>query len=199
MSMPKFLLLLFTTLSFATTSYGKAKTFISDGSLDELWNIPALMGIEFDYSQAVCDGMPLQSVIDNGGMADWKSLSEKAEKKFLKKLKEETRKLKISFTDTLDACAYKMKISVMQIDFGDAASGILLGGKNGGCSISATIVIYSISSDKNICTITVDRLKGLGKPNWGFGSTKTQRTDSAYSFLAKDLAKIFKEHSKSKH
>lgn len=191
-----FLLLLFAILSFTINSHGKAKTFISEGSLDGLKNAPTSMVIEFDYSQTVCDGMMLQSVVDNGGMTDWKYLSEKAEKNFLKKLKKETKKLKIDFADTLNSYDYKMKISVTQIDFGNAASGILLGGKNGGCSISATIAVYSLSTDNKICTITVNHLKGFGKPKFGFGSSKSQRMDSVYSFLADDLARIFKRSRK---
>ena len=151
---------------------------------------PSRVLLDIDYSEAKVGKVPLDEYLQKRGddfVRDWPRESETAAAYFRSCFNKKSKGAKIT-TDESSA-AYKILIRVKHLDMGNAGSFFVtmaVGGsqKAGGVIMSGSIDIVDLATNKVVCVLYVDDVKGKGYPN------EAIRRGMMYEELAKRICKL---------
>ena len=103
------------------------------------------------------------------------------------------------FSSTNNVKQYLMRFNVETMDIGSRAASILAlntGTKSGGVILSGKITIIDQSNQENVCTLYVDRVKGIGSPHFHARFVNTlEELFIKQLFLIKKIKQINQETS----
>jgi uncharacterized membrane protein len=146
--------------------------------------------LEIDYSSTKVGKLPLNEYLKERGddyLKDWPRESETAASYFREQFNKKSKGTKI--TSDEEAASYKIVISPKFIDMGNAGSFFVtmaIGGsrKAGGVIMSGPIEIIDLATNKVVCVLYVDDVKGKGHPKDAI------RMGMMYQELAKKMCKL---------
>jgi len=181
----------FMTALLATVAcYAGGEVVVKSGNL-AIFNTQEKVELEIDYSVAKVNGTTLDEYLKSRGedfVKDWPDDAKKARKYFVLRFNKKNKKgLQITETGT---SKYKMVFQVKVLDMGNGGSAFVpfASAKAGGVIVSGLVEIVNKETNKSVCCLEVDDVKGVGHPS------ETVRLGMAYFELA---SKIIKEAKKA--
>lgn len=186
--MKKLLLSLFCLC--AISAMGKGIFTLESGDASVLKQAGALAVVEFDYSKTMVKEQKLNDYLKSRGddfVRDWPKDKIKAQSYFPMQFNK-TFKKGMHVSESGATAPYKM---VMHIDWMDEGSGgasfiPMAGAKAGGVIVRGSMDVVDTKTQKVICKISFDNVKGMGHPS------ETVRIGMAYMQVAKELGKFLK-------
>ncbi len=185
--MKKVTLLVTLLLMVAVSSFADKRVFVVSGNPSVLKQAGKTCIAEFDYSKTMIEGQEVMAYLQKRGQDNVKTWPEdniRTEGEFYSKFNKEnskgTRLLPIG-TTTAD---YKILFHVSEIDLGNTAVSVVLGG--GGCSVSGMIEIIDMQTNTTVCKIVVDHLKGISQ------YSEVTRRGATYHRLADRVCDLIK-------
>lgn len=183
-------LLLFLLTVFSVSMIWADPVTVKSGSV-AIFKKQAKALLEIDYASTMVKDQTLNDYLAGRGddfVRDWPEDSKKAAEYFIVRFNKKNDE-GMQLTSNASDASYKMIIHVNKLDMGNAASGFIpwASMRAGGVIVSGEVDLVSLKTNKVLCELVVDEVKGISNPS------ETIRLGMAYFELANRIFKLAKK------
>lgn len=183
-------LLLFLLTVFSVSLIWADPVTVKSGSV-AIFKKQAKALLEIDYASAMVKDQTLNDYLAGRGddfVRDWPEDSKKAAEYFIVRFNKKNDE-GMQLTSNASDASYKMIIHVNKLDMGNGAGFFIpwASTKAGGIIVSGDVDVVSLKTNKVLCELAVDEVKGISSPS------ETIRLGMAYFELANRIFKLVKK------